>query len=85
MQVADLAVLVGELLALEAGQAGEAHVEDGLGLALAQEVVAALLRAFAISLFGTTRAPHELLEPLERKLHQGRRAPRPGPSTRGWC
>ena len=33
------AVLAGELLAFEAGEAGEAHLEDGLGLALGEVVV----------------------------------------------
>ena len=42
--VAELAVLRGELLALEAGELGEAHLEDGLGLTLGEEVVALRLR-----------------------------------------
>ncbi len=36
--VAELAVLLGELLALEAGQSRQAHLEDGLGLPLGEEV-----------------------------------------------
>ena len=38
----ELAVLLGELLLLEAREAREAHLEDGLGLALGEEIVAAL-------------------------------------------
>ena len=50
--VAELAVLRGELLLLEAGEAREAHLEDGLGLPLGEEVVALRLSASTISASG---------------------------------
>ena len=42
--VAELAVLLGELLALEPGEPREAHLEDGLGLPLGEEIVACAWR-----------------------------------------
>src|SRR6185312_13808195 len=58
-----------ELLALEAGQALEAHVEDRLCLALRERVVA-LLGALGDLFFRPSGAAQELLEPGERLGHE---------------
>ena len=58
-----------ELLALEAGQALQAHVEDRLRLPLRERVVA-LLGAARDLLLGATGAAQELLEPGQRLGHE---------------
>ena len=67
--IRELAVLRRELLALEPGEARQAHVEDRLRLPLAEPVVDALPRERDLALRAAGTA-HELLEPAQRQLHQ---------------
>ena len=71
--VRQLAVLLGQLLLLEAREARQAHLEDGLGLALGQTVRRALLGLVDLAL-RPSRPPDEVLQPLQGQRHQG--APR---------
>ena len=68
---AERAELVVELLALEAGQALQAHVEDRLRLPLGERVVA-LFGAARDLLFGAAGAAQELLEAGQRLGHEVR-------------
>ena len=71
---------VGELLLLEAGEPREAHLEDGLRLALGEEVRA--LRFGGVDLvLGAAGAAHERLEPRERERHEGRSCAASGSAT----
>src|SRR6185295_9175349 len=65
----ELGVLARQLLALEAGEAGEAHLEDRLGLPLGEEIVHALVGLEALGL-GPAGAAEELAEAMERELEQ---------------
>ena len=67
--LAQRAELLVELLALEAGQALQAHVEDGLRLPLGERVVA-LLGAARDLLLGAAGAAQELLEAGQRLGHE---------------
>ena len=66
---AQLAVLGGQLLGLQPGQLREAHLEDGLRLAIRQVVVALLLGVGNLAL-GAPGAAHERLQPHEREQHE---------------
>jgi hypothetical protein len=68
--LAQLPVLLGELLLLEAREARQAHLEDRLGLPVGQVVVALRVRGVDLRL-GAAGAADELLEPRERELHEG--------------
>src|SRR5690606_32478164 len=72
-EVGQLPVLGRELLALEAGETGQAHPEDGPRLPLAQVVLAARLRPLDLFV-GSPSASDELLEARERQPHE----PAPG-------
>ena len=61
--VAQLAVLLGELLLLEPREAREAHLEDGFRLALGEKVLRALLRIFDLAL-GPPRARTNVSSPF---------------------
>lgn len=69
--VAQLAVLDGQLLALEPGESGQAHLEDGARLPLRQVVLGALGSLDDLGL-GASGAPHVLFQPLERQGHEAR-------------
>jgi len=79
--VRELAVFGRELVLLEAGQAREAHVEDGFGLTLAEAVILDLRGGLELR-FWRPRAARRLLAPPKAAPSSGF-APRPDPVTRG--
>ena len=66
---AQLAVLLGELLLLEPREPRQPHLQDGLGLTLAERVIAVLAGSGDLRL-GPAGAAHEGLEALQGQPHQ---------------
>ncbi len=67
--LAQLAVLGGQLLGLQPGEAGEAHLQDRLGLSLGEEVIPPRLGGLDLRC-RPPRALYELLQPAEGEGHQ---------------
>ena len=68
-RIAELRVVLRELLVLQARQPRQAHLEDGLGLTLGERVGVLSLGLLDLVL-RAPRAAHERLEPGERERHQ---------------
>ena len=67
--VAELAVLFGQLLLLEPGEATQSHLQDGFCLSLAELIRLPAGRGLDF-LFRTTSASHEGFQAVQRKGHQ---------------